>query len=50
MKKSIDALAFVNRVLPVLDPKKHKGNYGRIAIVGGSKVYTGAPVYSAKAA
>ena len=34
--KALDPYALVNKVLPLLDPKKHKGQYGKIAIIGGS--------------
>ncbi|RKO95993.1 Ribokinase-like protein [Caulochytrium protostelioides] len=42
--RSIDAF------LPPLNGRNHKGQSGRIAILGGSEDYTGAPFYSAMAA
>ncbi|EME26773.1 carbohydrate kinase family isoform 2 [Galdieria sulphuraria] len=38
---------FVKEILPTLDAEKHKGQCGRIAVVGGSFEYTGAPYFSA---
>ncbi|MBI4129192.1 hypothetical protein HY464_00695, partial [Candidatus Peregrinibacteria bacterium] len=37
---------------PVLqrDPKSHKGQNGRVAIIGGSHRFHGAPIFSALAA
>lgn len=34
-------------VFPVLTSKAHKGQNGRVAIIGGSFEFTGAPFYSA---
>ena len=36
--------------LPLRDPETHKGNYGRVLIVGGSVGFAGAPSFSARAA
>ena len=36
--------------LPKRNPISHKGNYGRLLIIGGSVGYTGAPTLAAKAA
>ena len=36
--------------LPRREPNSHKGDYGRLLIVGGSEGYTGAPVLAASAA
>ena len=38
------------RVVPPLTKFIHKGEMGRIGILGGSEEYTGAPYYAAKAA
>ncbi|KAK4528868.1 hypothetical protein GAYE_SCF65G6815 [Galdieria yellowstonensis] len=38
---------FVKEIIPSLDAEKHKGQCGRIAVVGGSFEYTGAPYFSA---
>lgn len=40
----------VFRLLPERDPETHKGDYGKILLVCGSKYYTGAPVFSAMGA
>lgn len=42
--------ADVRRLLPQRDPFAHKGRFGRIAIIGGSVGYTGAPKLAANAA
>lgn len=36
--------------LPLRDPETHKGDYGRVLIVGGSVGFAGAPNFSARAA
>lgn len=38
------------RIAPPCDKRLHKGSAGRIAVFGGSAVYTGAPYYAAMAA
>ena len=45
MKNSM--LTQLSRVLPKLGSKGHKGDNGRIGIIGGSYEFTGAPFYSA---
>lgn len=40
----------VERAIPPLTPLGHKGSSGRVAIVGGSARYTGAPYYASMAA
>uniref|UniRef100_A0A6I8P9K4 ATP-dependent NAD(P)H-hydrate dehydratase n=1 Tax=Ornithorhynchus anatinus TaxID=9258 RepID=A0A6I8P9K4_ORNAN len=37
----------VRNVIPPLTTKKHKGQDGRIGIVGGCQEYTGAPYFAA---
>lgn len=37
-----------SHVIPELSSKLHKGQMGRIAVLGGSKEYTGAPYYAAQ--
>lgn len=37
----------VRNIIPPLTPKKHKGQDGRIGIVGGCQEYTGAPYFAA---
>ncbi|CAH1777192.1 unnamed protein product [Owenia fusiformis] len=44
MKKQVKA------IIPVLDYELHKGQMGRIGVVGGSPVYTGAPYFAGIAA
>ncbi|CAG9795080.1 unnamed protein product [Diatraea saccharalis] len=39
-------IEFVKKCIPTLDDKKHKGQAGRIGIVGGSMEYTGAPYFA----
>ena len=41
---------FVRAALPKRKPDGHKGNFGKVLIVGGSVGYTGAPVLAAHAA
>ncbi|CAL9690089.1 unnamed protein product [Knipowitschia caucasica] len=40
-------LALVKRTVPPLSSKKHKGQDGRIGIIGGCQEYTGAPYFAA---
>ncbi|XP_055016241.1 ATP-dependent (S)-NAD(P)H-hydrate dehydratase [Boleophthalmus pectinirostris] len=42
-----DILALVKRTIPPLTSKKHKGQDGRIGIIGGCQEYTGAPYFAA---
>ncbi|XP_028291157.1 ATP-dependent (S)-NAD(P)H-hydrate dehydratase isoform X1 [Gouania willdenowi] len=42
-----DILPLVKSVIPPLTSKKHKGQDGRIGIIGGCKDYTGAPYFAA---
>eukprot|EP00949_MAST-11_sp_MAST-11-sp1_P004896 g4896.t1 len=42
--------AFLREVAPPLDGTLHKGQAGRIGVLGGSLDYTGAPYYAGKAA
>ena len=39
----------VRRLVPPMLEKFHKGQLGRVAVIGGSKDYTGAPYFSAMA-
>ncbi|KAL1915442.1 uncharacterized protein VTP21DRAFT_6566 [Calcarisporiella thermophila] len=43
-------LELLKQLIPPLSPKFHKGQAGRIAVVGGSEDYTGAPFYSGMSA
>ncbi|PGH37014.1 ATP-dependent (S)-NAD(P)H-hydrate dehydratase [[Emmonsia] crescens] len=42
-------LANVRRIIPPMLEKFHKGQLGRVAVIGGSADYTGAPYFSAMA-
>ncbi|KAF4979010.1 hypothetical protein FZEAL_4685 [Fusarium zealandicum] len=44
-----DVLSKVRRVIPPMLEKFHKGQQGRIGVIGGSENYTGAPYFSAMA-
>lgn len=38
---------YFESVVPPLTAEKHKGEAGRIGVIGGSKDYTGAPYFAA---
>ncbi|KAG1676106.1 ATP-dependent (S)-NAD(P)H-hydrate dehydratase [Nymphon striatum] len=40
-------IEMVKSIIPPLDSNSHKGQAGRIGVIGGSKEYTGAPYFSA---
>uniref|UniRef100_A0A667X1N3 ATP-dependent (S)-NAD(P)H-hydrate dehydratase n=1 Tax=Myripristis murdjan TaxID=586833 RepID=A0A667X1N3_9TELE len=42
-----DFLSLVKSIVPPLSSKKHKGQDGRIGIIGGCQEYTGAPYFAA---
>ena len=42
--------SYANNLFPPLTSSSHKGSHGRIAILGGSEKYTGAPFYAAQSA
>ncbi|KAH8891835.1 Ribokinase-like protein [Thozetella sp. PMI_491] len=44
-----DILGQVRRMVPPMLEKFHKGQMGRVAVIGGSEDYTGAPYFSAMA-
>jgi len=44
-----NVLAKVQRMVPPMLEKFHKGQLGRVAVIGGSEDYTGAPYFSAMA-
>ncbi|KAJ4825758.1 hypothetical protein Tsubulata_029386 [Turnera subulata] len=42
-----DADNILRAITPVLDPTKHKGQAGKVAVIGGCREYTGAPYFAA---
>ncbi|XP_022979515.1 ATP-dependent (S)-NAD(P)H-hydrate dehydratase [Cucurbita maxima] len=42
-----DAENILRAITPSLDPKRHKGQAGKIAVIGGCREYTGAPYFAA---
>ncbi|KAH9682888.1 ATP-dependent (s)-nad(p)h-hydrate dehydratase [Citrus sinensis] len=42
-----DAENVMREITSVLDPSKHKGQAGKIAVIGGCREYTGAPYFAA---
>ena len=42
-------LDLFNKTIPSLDPSAHKGQNGRLAVLGGSPDYTGAPYFASTA-
>ncbi|KNA21544.1 hypothetical protein SOVF_042040 [Spinacia oleracea] len=42
-----DVLNVIRRITPTLDLSRHKGQAGKIAVVGGCREYTGAPYFAA---
>ncbi|XP_038618109.1 ATP-dependent (S)-NAD(P)H-hydrate dehydratase isoform X1 [Tachyglossus aculeatus] len=47
LKDMENIFQLVRNVIPPLTPKKHKGQDGRIGIIGGCQEYTGAPYFAA---
>lgn len=45
-----DMLSMIKSIIPPLTSKKHKGQDGRIGIIGGCQEYTGAPYFAAVSA
>ncbi|CAO2838161.1 unnamed protein product [Amaranthus hypochondriacus] len=42
-----DAVNIITRITPKLDSSRHKGQAGKIAVIGGCREYTGAPYFAA---
>ncbi|KAJ4899506.1 ATP-dependent (S)-NAD(P)H-hydrate dehydratase protein [Raphanus sativus] len=45
--EAADAESVLRTVTPSLDPKRHKGQAGKIAVIGGCREYTGVPYFAA---
>ncbi|KVH93570.1 YjeF C-terminal domain, carbohydrate kinase-related protein, partial [Cynara cardunculus var. scolymus] len=43
----VDALSILRSICPTVGADKHKGQAGKIAVIGGCREYTGAPYFSA---
>ncbi|KAL5720334.1 ATP-dependent NAD(P)H-hydrate dehydratase [Ranunculus cassubicifolius] len=43
----VDAESIIRRITPILDPNRHKGQAGKVAVIGGCREYTGAPYFAA---
>ncbi|TXG71964.1 hypothetical protein EZV62_000543 [Acer yangbiense] len=42
-----DSESILRAITPILDPNRHKGQAGKIAVIGGCRVYTVAPYFAA---
>ncbi|KAH9606887.1 hypothetical protein KSS87_019721 [Heliosperma pusillum] len=42
-----DSLSIIRKITPKLDLSRHKGQAGKIAVIGGCREYTGAPYFAA---
>ncbi|KAL9233196.1 hypothetical protein vseg_008223 [Gypsophila vaccaria] len=42
-----DSLDIIRKITPTLDLSRHKGQAGKIAVIGGCREYTGAPYFAA---
>ncbi|GMH18814.1 hypothetical protein Nepgr_020655 [Nepenthes gracilis] len=42
-----DAMSILKTITPTLDPILHKGQAGKVAVIGGCREYTGAPYFAA---
>ncbi|KAH1200709.1 ATP-dependent (S)-NAD(P)H-hydrate dehydratase [Glycine soja] len=43
----VDSQTVIRAITPALDPTRHKGQAGNIAVIGGCREYTGAPYFAA---
>ncbi|KAL3648935.1 hypothetical protein CASFOL_005338 [Castilleja foliolosa] len=43
----VDAVSILRSITPSLDNSRHKGQAGKIAVIGGCREYTGAPYFAA---
>ncbi|XP_061345560.1 ATP-dependent (S)-NAD(P)H-hydrate dehydratase [Gastrolobium bilobum] len=43
----VDSESIIRAIIPALDPSRHKGQAGNIAVIGGCREYTGAPYFAA---
>ncbi|RDX64769.1 ATP-dependent (S)-NAD(P)H-hydrate dehydratase, partial [Mucuna pruriens] len=43
----VDSESVIRTITPALDPTRHKGQAGKIAVIGGCREYTGAPYFAA---
>lgn len=50
LKSSVDFVSILKKTIPTLSAESHKGSSGRIAVLGGSEKYTGAPFYASMSA
>lgn len=41
MSKEADSEKILKAITPSLDPSKHKGQAGKVAVIGGCREYTG---------
>ncbi|KAJ0977175.1 hypothetical protein J5N97_012649 [Dioscorea zingiberensis] len=42
-----DSTQVIRKITPSLDPTRHKGQAGKVAVIGGCREYTGAPYFAA---
>ncbi|GME66794.1 unnamed protein product [[Candida] boidinii] len=49
-KTQKDLISICKKIIPPLSPNLHKGQAGRIAVIGGCEDYTGAPFFAAHSA
>ncbi|KAK7387794.1 hypothetical protein VNO78_22587 [Psophocarpus tetragonolobus] len=47
MSLEVHSVGLIRAITPPLDPTRHKGQAGNIAVIGGCREYTGAPYFAA---